>query len=76
MFEGVEYFESHPRRGKFVKLLTLQPDKRYLDVKSQDFKVGSRVQFGIPKTFGMIKWIGIPDGCDEEYAKVKTVSNN
>ena len=78
MFESVQYFKSRPGRGKFVKMLTLRPDKRFLDntASQQAFKVGSKVQFGRAKESGVIKWIGNVSGSNEEqqYVKVETVS--
>ena len=72
----MRYFESRAGRGKFVKLQTLQPDKRFIDdlAPQQVFKVGSRVYFGKPKVYGVIKWIGNIDGCDGEHVIVETVS--
>ena len=76
MFEGVRYFKSRAGRGKFVQLQILQPDRRFVDntTPKQVFKVGSRVQFGIPKEYGVIKWIGSVSDSNEEYVKVETVS--
>ena len=76
MYEGVRYFESRPGRGKFVKLLALQPDKRFTvsTTQQQVFKVGTRVEFGKPKEYGVIKWMGTIDDSEEEYVKVETVS--
>jgi len=55
-------------------LLTLQPDKRFIDITKpqQTFKVGSRVQFGKPEEYGVITWIGIVHG--EECVQVNMVS--
>ena len=77
MFEGVQYFKSRAGRGKFVQLQILQPDKRFMDVTASRkvFKVGSRVQYGIPKEYGVIKWIGSVSDANEEYVKVETVSH-
>ena len=78
MFESVPYFKSRPGRGKFVKMLMLQPDKRFIDntTSQQDFEVGSKVQFGRAKEHGVVKWIGNVPGSDEEqqYVTVETVS--
>ena len=78
MFEGVQYFKSRAGRGKFVQLQILQPDKRFMDVTASRkvFKVGSRVQYGMPKEYGVIKWIGSISDANEEYVKVETVSYN
>ena len=76
MFEGVRYFKSRAGRGKFVQLQILQPDKRFIDVTASRkvFKIGSRVQYGIPKEYGVIKWIGSVSDANEEYVKIETVS--
>ena len=78
MFEGAQYYKSRAGRGKFVQLQTLRPDKRFIDITAhapgQVFKVGSRVQFGAPKEYGVIKWIGNVSNSNEEYVKVETVS--
>ena len=60
-------------------MLALQPDKRFIDNPTppeQVFKVGSKVQFGRAKEYGVIKWIGNVPGSVEEgqYVKVETVS--
>ena len=57
-------------------MITLKPDKRFIDsaVPPQVFKVGCRVQFGKPKEYGRIKWMGKVDGCDEEFVRVEIVS--
>ena len=57
-------------------MLALQPDKRFEDVTTpqQVFKIGSRVQFGRPKEYGVIKWIGMIPGSDEQHVRVEMVS--
>ena len=69
MYKGVRYFKSHAGRGKFVKLLELEPDKRSI------FKVGDKVEVGrTNKEYGVISWLGNVDGSGEDYVKVVTVS--
>ena len=72
IYEGVQYFKSQLRRGIFVKLQALQPDKRFVPQKY--FYIGSRVQFGRDKECGVITWMGSVPGCDEECVKIITVS--
>ena len=76
MFEGVQYFESCPGRGKFVKVYELQPDKRCPTddiVVMPSFEVGSRVQFGDPEEYGKVTWIGCPTEGIEDCARVLAV---
>ena len=76
MFEGVQYFQPRAGRGKFVKLLSLKPDKRFVDVATtlRGIKVGSKVQFGSQhRTYGVITWMETIS--DEEYVKVQMVSH-
>ena len=44
VYEGVRYFESRAGRGKFVRLLALQPDRRFGDytTSQQVFKVSCK----------------------------------
>lgn len=53
MHEGIQYFKSHAGRGKFVRLLTLQPDKRFVDntIQQQANKTGSSIEFGGAKEY-------------------------
>ena len=79
MYEGKQYFKSRAGRGIFVKMLALRPDRRFVDDTTppqQVFKVGSKVQFGRAKEYGVIKWIGNVPGTveEEQYVKVETVS--
>ena len=81
MYQGVRYFESRAGRGKFVRLLALQPDKRFVDnttpqvtVPQQVFQVGTRVRFGRAKELGVITWIGYIPNTPECSVIVKTVS--
>ena len=88
MHEGVRYFESRAGRGKFVRLLGLQRDKRFMDsttpqqvitpqqvtTSQQDFKVGTRVRFGRKKDLGVIKWIGTIPDCPGNHVILKIVS--
>ena len=69
MYRGVRYFKSRAGRGKFVKLLELEPDKQSI------FKVGDKVEVGRDtKECGVISWVGNVDGSSEDYVKVVTVS--
>ena len=80
MYEGIQYFESQPGKGKFVKVLELQPDKQYSSgttgvIPMPSFEVGSMVQFGDPAEYGKVTWIGCPfeDGEGEKCARVLAV---
>ena len=78
MFQGIQYFVSQPGKGKFVKVLELQPDERFpMDTtmvgSKHSFEVGSMVQFGDPKEYGKVTWIGCPPDEDEEFARVLAV---
>ena len=78
MFQGTEYFVSQPGKGKFVKVLELQPDERYpIDttavIPKHSFEVGSMVQFGDPKEYGKVIWIGWSPDEAEEFARVLAV---
>ena len=81
MHNGVRYFKSRAGRGKFVRLLALQPDKRFADntaspvtIPQQAFEVGTRVRFGRGKDLGVIKWIGNIPYTPGSHVIVKTVS--
>ena len=79
MYKGVRYFKSSAGRGKFVKLLELEPDKRFIDSPTPQhvFKVGNKVEVGrSTKEYGVISWVGNVDGSGEDYVKVITVSYN
>ena len=53
MYEGIQYFKSHAGRGKFVRLLALQPDKRFVNntIQQQANRIGSSMQFSAPKEY-------------------------
>ena len=53
MHEGIQYFKSRAGRGKFVRLLALQPDKRFVDSNTpqQANGTGSSIQFGASKEY-------------------------
>ena len=53
MHEGIQYFKSHDGRGKFVRLLALQPDKRFVDstIQQETNGIGSSTQIGAPKEY-------------------------
>ena len=76
MYEGVQYFQSHAGRGKFVRLLELQPDKRFMDsITPQAFDIGSKVEVGKSnKEYGVISWVGKVDGSDD-YVKIIMVGH-
>ena len=77
MYKGVQYFKPHAGRGKFIKLVDLQPDKRFTDSATtipQAFDIGSKVEVGVnKKEYGVITWMGKVDGPDD-YVKVIMVS--
>lgn len=61
-----------------MKLCELQPDnRRSIDatvvIPKQAFEVGSKVEFGDPKEYGEVTWIGCPPESDEECARVLAV---
>ena len=78
MYKGVQYFKSSAGRGKFVKLLELEPDQRFIDspTPQQVFNIGNKVEIGrSTKECGVISWVGNVDGSGEDYVKVITVSD-
>ena len=76
MYDGVQYFQSHAGKGKFVRLLELQPDKRCMDsTTAQAFDIGSKVEVGKSnKEYGVISWVGKVDDSDD-YVKIIMVSH-
>ena len=50
MHESIQYFKSCAGRGKFVRLLGLQPDKRFVNDTALQ-QAGSSTQFGALKGY-------------------------
>ena len=75
MYNGVQYFKSCAGRGIFIKLMDLQPDRRFMDsTPPQAFEIGSKVEVGrSTKEYGVISWMGKVDGPDD-YVKIIMVS--
>ena len=68
-FEGLRYFKPRARRGRFVRLLALQPDKRLPQQANSN-----NTQFAIAKEHRVIKQMDSNPDNDKKHVKMETVS--